>query len=152
MDQLRKRLVEVDEILSFMSDEDLNKIPVEVRALIRENKDTKYNWKYDETKELKDQDVARDTIVILSYLNSEYLLDKEQKKLMEQIYQFNEKKYRKEKAKTNSVLNIEDVFGALQEKDKVVNLNEEENNKLVVQKESFFKKIMDKIKRIIHIN
>ena len=47
---------------------------------------------FDETKELKDQNLSRDTIIILSHLNMEYLLNEEQKKLMEQIHEFNEKK------------------------------------------------------------
>ena len=86
----KKRLVEVDEILNHLSKEDLLKIPEEVRQLIKKNKDRYYTWKYDETKELKDQDVSRDTIAILSYLNMEYLLNDEQKKLMEEIHCLNE--------------------------------------------------------------
>ena len=45
-----KRLVEVDEVLSYLSEENLNKIPEEVRNIIKENKDKDYTWKFDETK------------------------------------------------------------------------------------------------------
>ena len=43
------------------------------------NKDKEYFWKYDEKKPLKEQDVSRDTIAFLSYLNMEYLLNEKQK-------------------------------------------------------------------------
>ena len=69
-----KRLVEVDEILEYFSEEDLIKIPDEVRKEIRDNMDEEYYWEYYETKSLKDQDVSKDTITILAYLNMEYLI------------------------------------------------------------------------------
>lgn len=76
-----KRLVEVDEILNYLSEEDLLKIPEEVRNTIKENKDKEYVWKYDVSKELKEQNLSRDTIILLSYLNMEYLLNEEQKNI-----------------------------------------------------------------------
>ena len=80
----KKRLVEVDEVLEHLSEENLSKIPLEIRQAIKENKDKNYVWKYDETKELKDQGLSKDTIAILAYLNSEYLLNEEQKKIIEE--------------------------------------------------------------------
>ena len=102
-----KRLVEVDEILNYLSEEDLLKIPEEVRNTIKENKDKEYFWKYDETKPLKEQDVSRDTIIILSYLNMEYLLNEEQKQLMQKIHELNEKKL--EEAKIEKY-GVDDLF------------------------------------------
>jgi hypothetical protein len=87
----KKRLAEVDEVLQHLSEENLSKIPLEIRQLIHENKDKNYVWKYDETKELKDQGLSKDTIAILAYLNSEYLLTEEQKKIAEEIRILREK-------------------------------------------------------------
>ena len=92
MDEFNKRLTEVDEILSYLPDEDLLKIPNEIRTAIKENKDKEYKWKYDETKPLKEQNLNRDTISYLSYLNIQYLLNDEQKELMSEIIAFNDKK------------------------------------------------------------
>lgn len=36
---------------------------------IEKNKDIEYVWNYNETKDLKDQNVSKDTIAILSYIN-----------------------------------------------------------------------------------
>ena len=134
-----KRLVEVDEILRYLSEEDLLKIPENVRQTIKDNKSKEYIWKYDETKPLKEQNVSRDTIAILSYLNMEYLLNDEQRRLMQQIHELNEKKIKEVKK-----YELNDLF-------KRDELKKEEPEKmqqqsLVVYEENFLKKIINKIK------
>lgn len=140
-----KRLVEIDEILNYLSEEDLLKIPEEVRQVIKENKDKEYIWKYDISKELKDQDVSRDTIALLSYLNMEYLLNEEQKQVMKQLHEYNEKKLEEAKAKLYS---SDDLF-----KNKHKNIEEKANteisqeNSLIKYKEAnFFIKMINIIK------
>jgi hypothetical protein len=91
MREYKKRLVEVDEILNHLSEENLSKIPLDIRQAITENKDKNYVWKFDETKKLKDQGLSRDTIAILAYLNSEYILNEEQKRMIEEIREIKEK-------------------------------------------------------------
>ena len=97
--EYKKCLVELDEILKYLRQEDLAKIPEEIRKAIKEKKDMQYNWEYDESKELKDQNINRKTIAMLSYLNMEYLLNKEQKRFLEELHMANENKNEKEKAK-----------------------------------------------------
>lgn len=139
-----KRLVEVDEILNYLSEEDLLKIPEEVRKTIKENKDKEYVWKYDETKALKDQDVSRDTIAFLSYLNMEYLLNKEQKQLMQQIHESNEKKLEEEKA---GKYIVDDLFKENKTQQEETEKTEPKDElSLVEYKESFFTKMISKIK------
>ena len=139
-----KRLVEVDEILTHLSEEDLNKIPEDVRTLIKDNKDKNYIWKFDETKELGEQNLNRDTVIILSYLNMEYLLNEEQKKLMEQIHKYNEEKAEAEKQNKYST---QDLF---KDKKEIKSQNTEntENAQMIVIKENFFTRIINKIKSI----
>ena len=145
-----KRLVEVDEVLSYLSEENISKIPEEIRNLIKVNKDKDYVWKFDETKKLKDQGLSRDTIIILSYLNMEYLLNEEQKKLMEQIHELNEKKL--EEAKVEKY-RVEDLF----KKNKLHREEPKETEhiqevSLVEYKESFFTKLINRIKKIFYKN
>lgn len=92
-----KCLVEVDEVLKYLNPEELVKIPVNVRKAISDNKDKNYDWEYDVSKKLEDQNLNRKSIAILSYLNMEYLLNDEQRKLMEQIHKLNEQKQEEEK-------------------------------------------------------
>ncbi len=141
MIEFNKRLVEVDEILSYLSIEDLLKIPEEIRQLIKSNKAKDYVWRFDETKELKDQKLNRDTIAFLSYLNMEYLLNEEQKQLMQQIHQFNENKLEEEKKKQ---YNLHYLFNAKQ--NAIEDRLHIPQNELVVYKKNIFSKILNKIK------
>ena len=139
-----KRLVEVDEILNYLSEEDLLKIPEEVRNAIKENKDKEYFWKYDETKPLKEQDVSRDTIAFLSYLNMEYLLNEKQKEYMQQLHELNEKKLEDAKAKKYGVEDLFEKNKQQQEQSKETEQVQEVS--LVEYKENFFTKVISKIK------
>ena len=146
-----KRLVEVDEVLNYLSNEELKKIPENVRKAIKINKSTKYTWKYDEEKSLKDQNLPRDTIVLLAYLNSEYILNKEQKEFMEKVYLENEKKHEKIKEQP---LNYKSLF-----EEKNIEKSKEQNENtsnyevaLTENKNSIFKTIRNFIFKIFHKN
>lgn len=139
-----KRLVEVDEILNYLSEEDLLKIPEEVRNTIKEKKNKEYFWQYDETKPLKDQKVSRDTIAFLSYLNIEYLLNENQKEYMQQLHELNEKKL--EEAKVEKY-GVEDLFKRNKPQQEEPKEKEQEQEiSLVEYKEKFFTKVISKIK------
>ena len=149
MTDYNKRLVEVDEVLNHLSEEDLQKIPEDIRQIIEENKDKEYIWEYDETKEFKDQGLSRDTIIILSYLNMEYLLNQEQKDLMQQIYELNE---RKEEERAKQCFS-ENIFKNKQsQEEKKQETQQSPVGALVVYKESFFTKIVNKIKNFFKRN
>lgn len=139
-----KRLVEVDEILGYLSEDDLLKIPEDIRQMIKYNKNKEYTWKYDESKELKDQDVNRDTIIILSYLNMEYLLNQEQKELMERIHKLNELKseeLKRERYKPEDLFNGDKV--AIEE----YTNQDVQNTQMIEYKENIFTIIIKKIKK-----
>lgn len=106
MNDYGKRFVEVDEILNRMSQKDFNKIPREIINLIRENKDINYIWKYDDRKSLKEQKAHKDTINILSYINTEFILEGEQRNLIKKFHFFNEMKneiLKKQKYNTENI-------------------------------------------------
>ena len=139
-----KRLTEVDEILNYLSKEEFNKIPEDIKQFIKENKDNEYIWNYDESKSLKEQNLSRDTIAILSYLNMEYLLNDEQKQLMEIIHELNEKEKLKEEYSSDNQYNYDDLF-----KNNKKEQNKEENKEIVVvKKQSLFTRIINKLKEI----
>lgn len=95
MTEYKKCLAELDEILKFVSSEDLKKIPYDIRNSIKKYKE--YIWNYDKTKTLSEQDINRKTIAMLAYLNVEYLLNEKEKLLMNELHEFNERKVEKEK-------------------------------------------------------
>ena len=90
MNDYGKRFVEVDEILNRITRKDFNKIPREIINLIRENKDVNYIWNYDDSKSLKEQKIHKDTISILSYINTKFILEDEQRKIIKKFHILNE--------------------------------------------------------------
>lgn len=90
--EYEKCLVQVYEILNHLVEEELLKIPEKVIKKIEEKKDKNYIWLYDETKDLTNQEVDRKTIAILSYINIEYLLNKEEKEILINMHESNEER------------------------------------------------------------
>ena len=140
-----KCLVELDEILNYLSVENLEKIPYEIRKSIKEQKDKEYIWKYDETKELKEQKLDRKTIAMLSYLNMEYLLNDEQKQFMENLHRINEQNIEKEKL---DKFNPDEIFKRKEQLEAINNEVISEDVAMVEYKESVFKKFLNKIKML----
>ena len=138
-----KCLVQLDEILNYLSLENLEKIPREIRKSIKEHKDKEYIWKYDKTKELKEQALDRKTIAMLSYLNMEYLLNEEQKKFMQNLHKLNEQKFEKEKQEK---YNQDYLFNSKRTNAITQTEISNKNVAMVEYKESIFKKIINKIK------
>ena len=109
-----------------------------------DNKDKEYEWEYDDTKPLKDQNLNRDTIAFLSYLNMEYLLNEEQKQLMQEIHEYNEKKLEEAKAEKYGVDDLFKNKKSIQEE--VEQKTNTQEQSMVEYKENFFKKLFNKIK------
>ena len=137
--------MEVNEILLQLSKKEFIKIPKEIIFSIRNKMDKDYVWKYDQNKELAEQGLPEDTIAILSYINLEYLLNKEQKDFMNEIYRNNEIKKQKElQAKYNS----DNLFKNKQKSTVIENTN----LPVEIKKEKFFKKLISFIKKIFNKN
>lgn len=107
MEDLNKRLVEIEYILRKLEDEYIKKIPQEIWDYIEKNKDKNYIFKYDDSKNLLEQNLNIDTISILTYINIEYLLDEKQKMEMIEFLRKDEAIAEQEKAK---LYNTEDLF------------------------------------------
>lgn len=97
MQEYSKRLVEVDEVLNHLTINEYSKIPFDIIKIIKENKDTEYKWSFNENKRITEQNLNRDTIAILSYINMEYLLNQEQREFMKKVHESNQKKLEEEK-------------------------------------------------------
>lgn len=81
-----KAFVQVKEVLKHLNKAEYNKIPIDFIELIDSNIDKKYTWSYDLTKSLEEQDLSENALEILAYINNEYLLKPEQKRLMNKIF------------------------------------------------------------------
>ena len=81
-----KAFVQVKEVLKHLNKAEYNKVPIDFRELIDSNIDKNYTWNYDLSKPLEEQDLSDNALVILAYINNEYLLTPEQKSLMNKFY------------------------------------------------------------------
>ena len=147
--ELKKCLVELDEVLKQLPKEYIEKIPEDILKGIEEKKDKEYVWKYDKNKELKKQNLDRDTIILLSYLNMEYLLNSKQRDFMQNIHMQNEQKLEfKKKEKYNS-----DNLFKNNKPETIIQAQSNTNEVAIIQyKESFLKKIINKIKIIFRLH
>ena len=142
MKNYNQRLVEVNEVLKNLSKSDYDKLPLDIIQYIQENMDKDYLWTYDKSKSLQEQNLSRDTIIILSFLNMEYLLNEKQKAYIKKIFETNDKIHQE---KLKEKYNSDNLF-----KKKTGNIEPVEKNitndvALVEYNESIFKKIWNKV-------
>lgn len=141
MEDLNKRLVEVEYILKKLDDEYIKKIPQEIWGYIEENKDKNYVFYYDDSKTLIEQKLNIDTISILTYINMEYLLEEEQKKEMIEFLRKDEAIAEKEKARR---YNPNELFKNKENNKEVVALVEVKNEKWYEKLFTFFRNMFRK--------
>ncbi len=134
----REALTEVNEILKYLSEDLLKKIPEEIIDNIKENMSTSYELKYDNTKGLNEQNLKQETRAILSVIYRDYICNEYMKK---EIIQKDRKEWfelEKKKEYGNT-----DIF----KKQNIQSKKTEENKDLqVVRKQNIIIKIINKIK------
>lgn len=134
----REALTEVNEILKYLSEDLLKKIPEEIIDNIKENMSTSYELKYDNTKGLNEQNLKQETRAILSVIYRDYICNEYMKK---EIIQKDRKEWfelEKKKEYGNT-----DIF----KKQNIQSKKTEENKALqVVRKQNIIIKIINKIK------
>lgn len=138
-------LTEVDEILSHVEPELLEKVPNNLLEQIHTKKDSNYEFTYDREKSLVNQDVFDETKHLVSAIYLNYMCSEENKKELFSIVLENDKKYEEDLRKRYSADNI---FSKKDDSSKEVKeevVVETEETSLEVKKESFIKKLINKI-------
>lgn len=138
----KKALVEVDAVLSCLDYNEYKKIPTNIIDAIENNKDEEYMYEYDEELEYEDWSLMPETKAILYNIFKKYLATEEQRKYLQQKERLGNYKIESEKIKK---YNSENLFKKEKEVKKV---EQEENNELIVKRDSSFKRILEKLKSI----
>lgn len=149
MESIRERLTksytEVVTYLSLLSPEELSKIPKEKIELYVKYMDNSYTYKIDFSKNIKEQQMMEETKAILSNLFRDYFANDYQKERivakekydLEKIEEIKREKY--------------NPYKKLEERNtKNENYNIAETKEIIIYKENFFKKIINKIKNIFN--
>lgn len=135
---------EIDEILSLLEDEYKEKVPEKIRQFFKEEKMNDYYPKIDIDKPLIEQNLKRETIVLLAILNLNYWYegeDEKQKFLNELAKNEKEKKELEKRYNPDNLFknkkydNIEDID----------NKNKENVSLIEYKHQNVFKRILEKI-------
>ena len=142
MNNRKNAYTEVYEILSNLIEEDYQKIPPEVIKAIEENRNKEYEFELDDDIELKDQNLLTETKAILFNLFRDYLATPEQK---EKIIKMQNEERRKNELKKQQIYDS-DVFKNKEKKSEEKVETKDENLEMIKYRESFFEKILNKIR------
>lgn len=140
---------EVDTILNLMDEKYVREIPEKLRELFKNKKAKDYSKNIVDNIPLKEQNLNKETLSILAVLNYNYWCkDEKRKKELWDIYSENERKYQQE---LREKYNPDDLFKK-RNPEKSLNDTSKEESAIIEYKESIFKKIINKIKSMFHIN
>lgn len=141
----RQAYSEVDEFIELLSIEHKNMLPLKLREFFKEEKDENYKKGINPNIPIKNQELKEETLSIIALLNLQYWCkDEKEKERLQKIYSKNEEIYRE---------NMKVLYSSSNMFKKDINLyedNQETNTQQIVEyKESIFKKIINKILKII---
>ena len=141
---------EVIEILKYVPDEDVRKIPEEKLEFYKTNMDNEYHYKLDMTKEFEEQEMSDITKAVLANLFIDYWATPYQKEIIEAKEKYDLEMLEKEKTEK---YNPNDIFKNVKKENEETEIkNEQEvesqNLPLEIKKENFFKKLVSFIKML----
>ena len=136
-------LAEVDSILSYTDSKILEKIPKSFQQFVKENKEKDYTVTIHKGVSLEQQNISKEAKAILALLYRDYICDKEERKRL--IEEENKEKKIIEQQK-------HEKYAIDFEKRKENNHEEKEEINLmpILSKDKWYKKIIQKLKRILY--
>ena len=138
---------EVDAILEKMDKANVEKIPIKLRKMFKEEKDVEYQNKIDIYNKVQKKELEPKTLTLLAmlYLNYWCENDEEKNSLIKQ-YAENDRKSEEE---TREKYNPDNLFKNKEiNKEQIAN-NSTETSLIIVEKEKWYKKIFNFIKKFI---
>lgn len=142
---------EIDEILNLLEDKYREKVPEKVRTFFKEEKMFDYKPTIDVNTPLIQQNLKRETIVLLAILNINYWCENEEEK---QFFLNELAKNEDEKKKLEEKYNPDNLFKNKNNNDVNTDKIVEPQNISMVEykKQGIFKRILDKITRFFKKN
>ena len=150
---------EVYGILKALGDKYINKLPKTVLKVITESKEENYNPEYSMSIPLKEQDINRKSLAMIALFHYNYWCEtEEERKKFKNMLETNEEKHQKEMKekysndkifnKTTTKIKEETISEKV---DKFAEVSNQSTANIVEYKQSFFNKVIDKIKQWFNI-
>ena len=102
----KQAYVEVLALINQLPKEEYEKIPKEKIQFYTDNMDSTYEFKLDQNKDLKDQNISKKTYAIMINLFNDYFATEKQKETLQNLLKQNSTKLEEEKRKKYSPDNI----------------------------------------------
>lgn len=148
MDKYKLALVEVDAIIENMNISEKEKISFKFREFVKQKKDKDYIFNIDTNKKWSEQNIMKETKVILSLIYRSYFCTPEQKALLLQKDREEIEKKENEKREMYNPNNIFQNINVAENKD---DKQLKENNLIKCDKVIWYKKLLEKIRRMFKI-
>ena len=129
---------EIDEILGYLPDEYVNKIPVKLREFYKKAKDKEYVSKIDPFKTLDNQEMKHTTKVLLTIIYREYWCNEEEKAELDKILIENDQKLETE---IREKYNPDNIFKKKDNSEEIENI--EETALVNYENKTWYKKAID---------
>ena len=169
MSNYNKAYTEVLEIITYLPEDEAERIPANKLKFFMDNRDRSYNFKYDDTIPFEKNNIMFETKVIFVSLFKDYFATEKQKEKLEEILINNETKRQellkekysyenlfKNSNNTENEVRLENNKNTehFQNNDDAYKARQELNEKslITIEKNNIFKRIINKIKEIIKIN
>jgi len=143
---LYKAYAEVDEILTLMESEYIEKIPKKMREMFKNERKNDYNPLIQVDVPLDRQKLQRKTFAILAMLNLNYWCEDEEKQRLIEIYTENDKK---REIKLKEIYNPDSLFKNKLESEQI---ETKEMSLTEYNEESFLKKVIKKVMSLFKRN
>ena len=135
---------EVYEILKYVRKEDRDAIPDDFIKMVESNMNKDYDYLYDYTKPIEEQTMLRETKAVLGYIYLNYWANDHERKVINDKLRNDIRISEEEKAKN---YNYQNIFQSTQSKAVgTEEINQIEEKELVVVKENFIKRLINKLK------
>jgi hypothetical protein len=145
-----KAYKEVIEILNFVPEESVNKIPQTMLEMFKTKMDKNYDFEVDINKTFEDQNLLDETKAIFANIFRDYWATPYQKERIKTKEKYDRQKNEEEK---KSKYNLDDIFNKRNKVDIEEKIEENNNNNLPIEvkKEKFYEKLIQFLKKLFHI-
>ena len=133
---INQSFTEIYDIVMHLEKSLYNKIPNSFIQMLKDNKDDNYKVNIDYSKSINEQDLLKDTRVILSLIYRDYICSKEKRQELIEKDKIELKEYEEI---LNEKYDIENIFENRKK------AQAQEQTQMVEYKETFFKKLINKI-------
>ena len=150
-DNYSKAYKEVIEILNYVPQESVNKIPQTMLDTFKAKMDKSYNFQVDIDKSFEEQNLLDETKAIFANIFRDYWATPYQKKRIEAKEKYDRQKMEEEK---KTKYNPDDIFNKKNKLDNEEKIEESNTNNLPIEvkKEKFYEKIISFFKKVFHIS